>query len=424
MVRSQTLFRLKSRARHKQALEPPRLPTADLVSWIAQSGDTMNNLGIIGKLRAGRAHQLSALDGEIAPNDPLRAHFLSVPGAVELEELNLDSPALNSLKAAGVKLTVPLISQGELVGLLNLGQHPSQHGYTLADRGLLNTLAAQATPAIRVAQLVEEQKQAIQEQERIQQEMTVARLVQQVLLPQEAPHLPGWQLAAYYQPARAVGGDFYDFIELDNGCLGLVVGDVTDKGVPAALVMASTRSILRAVAQGGAAPGVVLAHANELLLPAMPPKMFVTCFYAVLDPVSGRLHYANAGHVQPYQQGRYGVAELLATGMPLGLLPGVSYDEQETTLQPSERILFYSDGLVEAHNPQHELFGFPRLLALLETLTTSVDLIEALLHQLSGFTGAGREQEDDVTLVTLQRVAPRRESMALPNNHTMGGYHG
>src|SRR5215216_3255238 len=161
---------------------------------------------------------------EIAPNDPILAYLASVSGVVEIEKLDLDSPALKEMKAADVKLVVPLVSQGELIGLLNLGPRLSQQEYSADDRKLLNDLATQTAPAVRVAQLVRQQQQEAQQRERIEQELRVARLIQQTLLPKHVPDLPGYQLAAYYQPAREVGGDFYDFLEFDDGHLGLVVG--------------------------------------------------------------------------------------------------------------------------------------------------------------------------------------------------------
>jgi anti-sigma regulatory factor (Ser/Thr protein kinase) len=254
-----------------------------------------------------------------------------------------------------------------------------------------------------VAQLVREQRAQARERERIEQELRVARLIQHTLLPKGEPALTGWQLSAHYEPAREVGGDFYDFLLFEDGRLGIVIGDVTDKGVPAALVMATTRSILRSVAQGTVTPGKVLERANDLLYPDIPPKMFVTCLYAILDPHSGRLWYANAGHDLPYRRHGDTVSELRATGMPLGLMPGMSYEEKEVTLLPGERVLFYSDGLVEAHNPAREMFGFPRLMALLKEHLDDTSLSDFLLDQLKAFTGADWEQEDDVTLVTLTR---------------------
>ena len=152
--------------------------------------------------------------------------------------------------------------------------------------------------------------------------MRVATLIQQQFLPRELPNLPQWQIAAYYGPARAVGGDFYDFIEMPGGRIGIAVGDVTDKGVPAALVMARTHSILRAEASRSDSPGEILARANELLVPEMPARMFVTCLFAILDPTTGRIVLANAGHNLPYVRTDDGVIELRATGMPLGLMAG------------------------------------------------------------------------------------------------------
>jgi serine phosphatase RsbU (regulator of sigma subunit) len=302
-----------------------------------------------------------------------------------------------------------MITQGELVGLLNLGPRLSEQYYSSDDRGLLNTLAAQAAPAVRVAQLVREQHAQTRERERLEQEMRVARIIQQTLLPKSSPSLPGWHFSAYYQPARAVGGDFYDFLSFEDGRLGIVIGDVTDKGVPAALVMATTRSILRSVAQGETSPGKVLEQTNNLLCPDIPSRMFVTCLYAILDPRSGRLQFANAGHDLPYQQRKGDVAELRAAGMPLGLMPGMGYEEKETTLAPGETVLFYSDGLVEAHNAAREMFGFPRLETLLKEGSKGASLIEYLLEELATFTGPGWEQEDDVTLVVLQRAESYEE---------------
>ena len=340
---------------------------------------------------------------EIAPDDPILAYLASVSGVVEVEKLNLDSPALRAMKTTDVKVVVPLVSQGELIGLLNLGPRLSQQEYSADDRKLLSDLASQTAPAVRVAQLVRQQQRAAQERERIEQELRVARLIQQTLLPKALPDTPGYELAAHYQPAREVGGDFYDFLELDDGRLGLVVGDVTDKGVPAALVMATTRTLLRAVAGRIDAPGEVLERVNDVLYPDIPPNMFVTCLYAILDRETGRLHYANAGHDLPYMKHEGGAKELRATGMPLGLMPGMEYEEKEVFLKPGESVLFYSDGLVEAHDPRREMFGFPRLQGFVGAHPGGATLVDFLLSELGRFTGEGWEQEDDITLVTLQR---------------------
>ena len=352
--------------------------------------------------------QEAAPELQIAPNDPIVAYFASASGVVEIEKLELDSPALRAMKAADIKVVVPLVSQGELIGLLNLGPRLSQQEYSADDRKLLNDLATQTAPAVQVAQLVRQQQLQAQERERIEQELKVARLIQQTLLPKNVPDLPGYGLAAYYQPAREVGGDFYDFLELEDGQFGIVVGDVTDKGVPAALVMATTRTLLRAWAQRLDSPGEVLKRVNDVVVQDIPPNMFITCLYAILDPQTGLLRYANAGHDLPYRRrtsnSSGGAEELRATGMPLGLLPGMAYEEKEIVLERGDSVLFYSDGLVEAHDPEREMFGFPRLQGLVGAhRSDGPAMVNFLLSELARFTGDEWEQEDDITLVTLER---------------------
>ncbi len=238
----------------------------------------------------------------------------------------------------------------------------------------------------------------------IEQELRMARRIQQALLPEDMPPLDGWNILHHYQPAREVGGDFYDFFELPEGRLGMVVGDATGHGMPAALVMATARSMLRAVSQTSNSPGDVLRRVNDPLFMDIPPNMFVTCLYAILDPKSGRLLYANAGHDLPYLRRRSGDAEeLRARGMPLGLMPGMNYEEKETILESGEAALFYSDGLVEAHDPKGEMFGFPRLRELVAEHGEERSLGDFLLEQLYAFVGEGWEQEDDITLLTLRR---------------------
>ena len=251
-------------------------------------------------------------------------------------------------------------------------------------------------------------EQEIRERERVEQELQVARSIQQASLPKQVPDVEGWQITPYYKPAREVGGDFYDFLELKDGQLGLVVGDATGKGVPAALVMASARSMLRAVAQASDySPGDVLGRANDSLVIDIPPNMFVTCFYAILDPDSGHLRYANAGHELPYlhRNGGDAAEELRVRGMPLGLMPEMGYEEKQTILEAGDSALFYTDGLVEAHDPKGEMFGLPRLRALVAKHGEKRSLGDFLLEDLSSFTGEGWEQEDDITLLTLRRSA-------------------
>ncbi len=341
---------------------------------------------------------------DIAPNDPLLAYLVAASGAVDVDALELDSPALRELRAAGVRLAVPLVSQGELIGVLSLGPRLSEQDYSSDDRRLLDHLAAQVAPALRVGQLVRQQEAEAATRQRYEQELEVARLIQQNFLPKELPELPGWEIATCYRPAREVGGDFYDVIPLDDGRVAFVIGDVTDKGVPAALVMSATRSVLRASAQRLREPGVVLERVNDHLCPDMPEKMFVTCLYGVLDPVSGLFRFANAGHDLPYVRTSAGSAELRARGMPLGLMPGMDYEERETVLHPGETLLLHSDGIVEAHTPEREMFGFPRLMDTVAAGPAGDGLIDHVLAELAAFTGPGADQEDDITMVSLRRA--------------------
>jgi serine phosphatase RsbU (regulator of sigma subunit)/anti-sigma regulatory factor (Ser/Thr protein kinase) len=341
---------------------------------------------------------------DIAPNDPCLAFFQGNPEPTDLDTLKLDSPGVRALRDAGIKLVVPLVTQGELIGLLNLGPRLSEQEYSADDRKLLENLAGQAAPALRVAQLVREQEAEIRRRERYEQELQVAQLIQQNFLPRELPQHAGWSLDAFYRPAREVGGDFYDVFDLPDGRLAIVVGDVTDKGVPAALVMASTRSVLRASAQRLQQPGLVLERVNDQLAGDMPPNMFVTCLYGVLEPDDGRFVFANAGHNLPAVQGRDGAREVKATGMPLGLIPGMSYDEAEFVLQPGESALLYSDAIPEAHDRAGDMFGFPRVLEVVGAAAPTARMIDRVLDELHRFTGPDWVQEDDVTLVTLRRT--------------------
>jgi serine phosphatase RsbU (regulator of sigma subunit) len=163
--------------------------------------------------------------------------------------------------------------------------------------------------------------------------------------------------------------------------------------------------MLRAVAQASDSPGDALRRVNDPLATDIPPNMFVTCFYAILDPKRGSLTYANAGHDLPYLHRNGGVEELRARGMPLGLMPGMGYEEKQTILQAGQAALLYSDGLVEAHDPKGEMFGFPRLRALIAEHGEQSSLGDFLLEELYSFVGEGWEQEDDITLLTLKRSA-------------------
>jgi serine phosphatase RsbU (regulator of sigma subunit)/predicted ester cyclase len=297
--------------------------------------------------------------------------------------------------------------RGEVMGLAPTGKEFEVTG-TIVHRISEGKIAEEWSEGTGILELMERRvEQERIERERVEQELRVARRIQQASLPKEVPTLEGWQIAPFYQPAWQVGGDFYDFHLLSEGRLGLVVGDATGKGVPAALVMSTTCGMLRLAAQSPSSPGEMLQRVNEALFPNIPANMFVTCFYAILDPKSGHLVYANAGHDLPYLHRSGDAEELRARGMPLGLMPGMGYEEKEVVLDAGEAVLFYSDGLVEAHNPRGEMFGFPRLQALVaERDDEERSLVDSLLEELYSFTEEDWEQEDDITLLTLRCSTP------------------
>jgi len=304
-----------------------------------------------------------------------------------------------------------LHDRGEFLGLAPTGMEIKTSAIVIhrIERGKIVEEWSESTGALEATRQRLEQEMI--ERERAEQELQVARRIQQASLPREVPQLEGWQINPYFRPAREVGGDFYEFFELPNGQLGFAVGDATGKGVPAALVMTATCAFLGGVATAsGSSPGEVLAQVNEAVLARIPANMFVTCFYGVLDPSSGHFSYANAGHNLPCCCHVEGAStELKARGMPLGLMPGMSYEQHETILTVGESVLFHTDGLTEAHNSQGEMFGTPRLRSLLsDRFESRRDLSTALVKELRRFTGEGWEQEDDITLLTLQRSAARR----------------
>ena len=240
--------------------------------------------------------------------------------------------------------------------------------------------------------------------ERLETEVHLARQVQKTFISEVLPERPGWELAARWETARQVGGDFYDVIELANGRLGLFVADVADKGMAAALFMALTRTLFRAAVAESDSPADVLRRINDLLVPDTGQGMFVTAAYAVLDPRSGELTYANAGHNPPLWIRKGSVEKLGRTMIALGILDAAAVSERTIELRPGETVLLYTDGLTEAFSPQGEFFGEDRLL---ETVGAALpasanSLVTALQAQLHDFVGA-EGLADDLTMLALRR---------------------
>jgi serine phosphatase RsbU (regulator of sigma subunit)/predicted ester cyclase len=365
------------------------------------------NLDVIDELVAPDFVDRSLLPGQGPTLEDFRRSVAEILDAFSTTSFTIEEQIAEG-DTVVTKYTERSVIRGEFVGLPPTGTEEMFEGiyiHRISDGKIIEEWS-QANTLHTTLERLEQETRA---RERVEQELRVARRIQQATLPKELPKLEGWQISTYYQPAREVGGDFYDFHLLSEGRLGLVVGDATGKGVPAALVMSTTCGMLRLAAQSlSSSPGAMLQRVNEAIFANIPAHMFVTCFYAILDPKSGSLTYANAGHDLPYLHRNGDAEELRATGMPLGLMPGMGYEEKEITLEPGEAALFYSDGLVEAHDPKGEMFGFPKLRALVAEHGGERSLGNFLLEELYSFTGEGWEQEDDITLLTLRRSATRR----------------
>lgn len=311
-------------------------------------------------------------------------------------------------------IAIPLLAQSVPVGLM-IVQSTRKQAFSPSESAMLETYAHQAALALQRSGLVEELRARVVEleaahaglaqKERLERELELARQVQQALLPVEFPHIPGFQAAAGCLPARQVGGDFYDLFVLDGDHFGLAIGDVSDKGMPAALYMALTRSLLRAEAARSRSPAAVLQQVNRLLQELGRPELFVTIFYGVIQRSTLRLAFARAGHDRPLLLRGKELQELDGDGIPLGLFlePEFRLEERSLLLEPGDRLLLYTDGLCDALDPQGQDFGRARLLALLQAAAGLEPhaLCQEVLERIGDFQ-AGAEQYDDITLMALR----------------------
>jgi len=297
-------------------------------------------------------------------------------------------------------LCVPLQFKGATIGVIYVDNRLQAGIFTPADLELLTSIAASAAIAIENARLY---RLAV-DKGRMERELQVAREVQASLLPRHTPQIEGWEFAAFWQPAREVAGDFYDFIPGDR--LGVVIADVSDKGMPAALFMALSRSIVRASVAHIHQPAEGISQANRLICADATNGMFVTLFYAQLDPVTGELVYVNAGHNPPLllRAGSGELIELLRTGMVLGIHESAPYDQRSVTLNAGDLILFYTDGVTDALDTQGNEFGLDHLRRMLldHRGASATELAATLDRTLAEFGGAVRY--DDITVVVAKRL--------------------
>jgi sigma-B regulation protein RsbU (phosphoserine phosphatase) len=317
------------------------------------------------------------------------------------EEWLSGRPSVMSLGLRSV-MCVPLQLKGTTMGVIYVDNRLQAGIFTEADLDLLSAIASSAAIAIENARLY----QVAVEKGRMERELQVAREVQTSLIPRRTPDVAGWDFAARWRPALEVSGDFYDFVPAD-GRLGVVIGDVSDKGMPAALFMALSRSIIRASVTSVPSPAGAIRQANRLISADSTNSMFVTLFFAQLDPASGELAYVNAGHNPPLLC-RAGQEELMAlerTGLPLGLFEFTDFEAREVRLDPGDSLVLYTDGVTEAIDVQQREFGEERLRrVLLEVRGASAEAMAAAVEEaLRAFTGAAAPS-DDITYLILKRV--------------------
>lgn len=297
----------------------------------------------------------------------------------------------------------PLRSKGRMIGVLSVFNKRDAEGFTESDQRLLTIIASQSAQVIENARLYEEEK-ALQ---LVQQELQLAHTIQARLLPQEAPAVPGYEIAGSSVPAQNVGGDYFDFIRWGQDRLAICLGDVSGKGIPAAVLMASVQATIRGQTLMEAPAAVCLSRSNELLYRSTDAGRFVTLFYGVLDLTSHRLHYSNAGHNPPILLSGGSDPQLLTAGGPvLGVLPAFDYEEAHVDIQPGDLLVTYSDGFTEAMDLTMEQFGEERFLETLqatrqESVQTMVDSMFAAVAKHCGKA----PQSDDMTIVMVRRTA-------------------
>lgn len=304
-------------------------------------------------------------------------------------------------------LCVPLKMKDRVIGVIYADNRLQVGLFTFADLDLLNAIASSAAIAIENARLY----QVAVEKGRLEQELQMARRVQMSLLPRETPPVDGWEFITFWKPARQVGGDYYDFIPNVDGRLGVVIADVTDKSMGAALFMAFTRSIVRANVDHAASPAAGISRANELICKESDEGLYVTLCYALIDTTSGQVTYVNAGHNPPLYVHceppgtACQLTRLSSTGMPLGVDEEMVYSQQTIQLDRGDFIVFYTDGVTEAINARQELYGQERLETLIRSQCdkSAREITANLENSLAVFTGS-TPPSDDITIVVARRI--------------------
>ena len=292
------------------------------------------------------------------------------------------------------EVSIPLKIGGQVIGVFSL-DHTEPNPFSENQLHVLEALAGHIGVAIENARLFQRERV---ERERMQQEADDARAMQQAIFLKATPLVPGFSFETAWHPAGSVAGDWFDFIDLGGERYGIVLADVSGKGMSAALLMSATRAILRSLAKLHPSPGATLAHLNQILLEDFPTGKFVTMIYAVLDATTREVAIASAGHLRPLVINSHNAFLDVDTGLPLGLLQGSAYPETTLRLDPGTHLLLYTDGITEATNRENEEYGAERLL---DHFQQSDACVNGLIEEVRQF-GKGFEYPDDATAVLIR----------------------
>lgn len=354
-----------------------------------------------GELRPAAVRVRPGIPGEIAISRTLVWDVLRKKRGVVSSDAMEDTRfrRVSTLVQAGIRsvVCVPMVMEGESSGVIALDSLRSSGRFVTDDMALLGAIAAQAALALSVIRLHGQ----LLDHELMERDLALARRIQTRFLPHRLPEIPGWEFRGHYEPALDVGGDYYDCLELSDGRIGIGIGDVSGKGVSAALYMVHLRTAVRTHAPGASDPAEVLGRVNRALIPDLDEGMFVTCAFAILEPASGRFRVASAGHPPPLLRRRDGsVAEMtLPRSSPLGINEQVAFASRVFSIGPGETVILYTDGVSEATDSHDVLFGTQRLADAVASAPGSSETVEkAVLDAVSAFVG-GAPQADDLTLV-------------------------
>jgi sigma-B regulation protein RsbU (phosphoserine phosphatase) len=346
-------------------------------------------------------------DERSGPGLVMRTHRPLLAGDIGERDPTPWAPAWLLAEGFRGHAVAPLLVEDRSVGVLVIDQRQPRQ-LREDDVRFLCLMANQAAVAIEKARLHEEEVKA----EALEKDLALARQIQLSLLPQAPPVVPGWEFAAFYEAARVVGGDFYDFFVLPgqagarDGRMGVVVADVAGKGVPAALFMARCSTLIRGAGLSGGSPAAALMQANELILQDRRSQLFLTAFYGVLDTRGGRLEYANAGHNRPlwWQASTGQFQELAAPGIVLGMLGEIELEERAVDMAPGDLVVFYTDGVTEAMDANNQQFGQARLQEVVTASSgaSAQQVLEAIVDGVRAFTG-DVPLWDDVTVFVARR---------------------